>query len=170
MIGSYVTIGLKQLVGQKLYAAINIIGLTLGIACSLLIALFVRHELSYDKHYAKSDRIYRTSKDLVPAGRAPMHLAANAGAAAPLLKQDFPQIEKIGRLAVCGGGFVVKRAEATFFETGFATADNELFEIFDFEWVYARMRRADAARGCGAWIRLPVAGSRAHDQRTGDRD
>src|SRR5688572_33246471 len=78
----------RQLMAQKLYTAINVAGLALGLACALLIALFVRHELSYDRHYANSDRIVRISEDV--ALDRPIHVAGSSPAIAPLLKGFFP--------------------------------------------------------------------------------
>ena len=64
MLRSYLAIAVRQLLAQKLYTAINVAGLALGLASALLIALFVRHELSYDRQYADSDRIVRISEDI----------------------------------------------------------------------------------------------------------
>ena len=49
MLGSYFTTAVRQLLGGRLYAAINVIGLAVGLACALLIGLYVRHELSFDE-------------------------------------------------------------------------------------------------------------------------
>jgi putative ABC transport system permease protein len=140
---SYIAIALRQLLAQKLYTAINVAGLALGLACTLLIALFVRHELSYDRQYAASERIVRISEYLKGVGAgpvaagAPLEFAGSAPAIAPLLKDSFPQVEKSARLLACfdvGGGTRVKVDGRTFVEPRLFAADNELFEIFDFEW------------------------------------
>jgi putative ABC transport system permease protein len=88
MLRSYLTIALRQLLAQKLYTAINVAGLALGLACAMLIALFVRHELSYDRDFANSDRIVRISEDV--ALDRPVHTAASSPAIAPLLAGSFP--------------------------------------------------------------------------------
>ncbi|MBN2615613.1 MAG: hypothetical protein JXR71_07945, partial [Bacteroidales bacterium] len=54
---------LRALKKQKGYVAINIFGLSVGIACSLIIALFILHQLSYDQYNVKKDRIYRLTLD-----------------------------------------------------------------------------------------------------------
>ena len=65
-----------------------------GLACALLIALFVRHELSYDRQYADSDRIVRISEDIDVD--PPLHFAGSSPAIAPLLADFFPGIETSG--------------------------------------------------------------------------
>ena len=59
MIKNYFKIAIRQLRKQKMYSAIKIGGFALSIAACLLIALFIRDELSYDKFYPDGDRIYR---------------------------------------------------------------------------------------------------------------
>ena len=131
MLKNYLMIALRHLVSHKLYSAINILGLAIGLACCILIALFVRHELSYDEHYANAERIYRVSRDFFPPDGSPeLYLAAMAPNAAPLLKSDFPEIEKAAR--IFGGRVLVAREDVAFYEPNFRMVDNELFEIFDF--------------------------------------
>ncbi len=140
MLKSYLAMAIRQLLAQKLYTAINVAGLALGLACTLLIALFVRHELSYDRHYSNSDRIVRISEDA--AVDPPLHFAGASPAIAPLLKDFFPGIETTARLLSCfdvGGGSLVTVGERRFLEPRLMAADNELFDIFNFDW-----RRGDA--------------------------
>jgi len=136
----------RQLLTQKLVLTINVTGLALGIACATLIALFIRHELSYDRHYAASDRIVRISDDVASIdGNAGLHFAGTAPIVAPLLKEYFPEIERSARLATCfgqSGGTLMTLGEQSFYESNVASADNELFEIFDFEWLQGDPRSA----------------------------
>jgi putative ABC transport system permease protein len=135
---SHLAIAFRHLVTQKLYSAINIVGLAVGLACFILIALFVEHELSYDRHYTNADRIHRVSRDFYPReGVVETYLATMPGPAAAQLKLDFPQIEKAARISCCGANIatVSVRGDLLFNEDRFAAADAELFEIFDFEWL-----------------------------------
>ena len=59
MLKSYLKIALRSLIKNKTYSFINIIGLSVGVAVSLIIFLYVVHEYSYDKFHAKGDNIYR---------------------------------------------------------------------------------------------------------------
>jgi len=135
MFKSYFSVALRHLLAQKLYSAINVAGLAVGLACFILIGLFVSYELSYDGQWAAADRIHRVSRDFFESAETrEARLAGMAAPAAPLLKQDFPQIEQAARIFCCGA--VVKRSDGeAFLERGYAEADNELFGIFDFEWL-----------------------------------
>src|SRR5882672_6778554 len=136
MFRRYLNIAGRNLIRQGRYSCINVVGLTLGLACFMVIALFVHDELSYDKQWTSSDRIYRVSRDFFAfeETRTESHLAPIASQAAALLKEDFPQVEKAGRLLCCG--IVLQREDGTqFVESRFAEADPELLEIFDFDWL-----------------------------------
>jgi putative ABC transport system permease protein len=139
MLKSYFLLALRQLAAQKLYAVINVAGLAVGIACCLLIALFVRHELSYDRQYRNADRIYRVSSDTFSVnGRPEAHSATAPPVLTSLLKETYPEIEQIGRMSKCGaagGGAMITSDKLSFYEPGFTSADNEMFKIFDFEWL-----------------------------------
>jgi putative ABC transport system permease protein len=140
---SYLAMAVRQLLAQKPYTAINVAGLALGLACTLLIALFVRHELSYDRHYANSGRIVRISEDIAVV--PPLHFAGASAGIAPLLRDFFPVIETTARLRSCfdgGGGSLVTVGERRFLEPRLAAADNEFFEIFDLAWLRGDARSA----------------------------
>ena len=59
MLLNYLKIAFRNLIHQKIYSIINIVGLAIGIGCCLLIFLFVRNELSYDKFHQNAENIYR---------------------------------------------------------------------------------------------------------------
>ncbi len=146
MLYSYLAIAVRQLLAQKLYAAINVVGLALGLACASLIALFVRHELSYDRHYRNSDRIVRISEDI--AVHPPLHVAGSSPAIAPLLEDFFPQIEHAARLMGClqmGGGMLVTVGERRFVEPRVMGAENGFFEIFELDSLRGDPRTALAS-------------------------
>lgn len=101
MFRNYLKFFLHNLTGNKLFATINIAGLGLGLACFVLIAMYVQHELAYEQQFAKADRIYRVARDFFATERSiETHLATMAGPAAPLLKQDFAQIEQVTRISL----------------------------------------------------------------------
>lgn len=136
MIVGHLKITVRQLLSQKLYTTINVAGLALGVACALLIALFVRHEIGYERYFAHSDRIVRISED-IQTDRA-QHFAGSSPAIAPLLQGFFPGVEKAGRLSRClqtGGGTLVRAGERRFLEPRLLAAENEFFEIFELDWL-----------------------------------
>ncbi len=90
---NYLTIALRILTRNKLVSTINIFGLALALSGSLLIAIFIEDELSYDRFNQQADRIYRVTRNYVtPEGSQHMHLGHLAPPFAPLLKNDFPDI------------------------------------------------------------------------------
>ncbi|HEX5049606.1 MAG TPA: ABC transporter permease [Gammaproteobacteria bacterium] len=151
MLKNYLVVAWRQLLKQKTYTAINITGLALGVACCTLIALFIRHELSFDGQWAASDRIFRISRDFFSVnGSAETHFAGIAPAAAPLLKEQFPEIERIARLSRCGaagGGVLISNGDRAFYERGFSTADADFLKIFDFTWLQGSADTALAQPG-----------------------
>jgi len=143
MLKSYLVMAIRQLLSQKLYTAINIAGLALGLACTLLIALFVRHELSYERGFANSDRIVRISEDLKVD--PPLHFAGSSPAVAPLLADFFPGIQATARLLSCfdiGGGVLVTVGERQFVEPRLAAVDSDFFQLFELEWLAGDARTA----------------------------
>src|SRR5579872_3665651 len=97
MLRNYLKIAIRQLGKQKMYSAIKIGGLALGIATCLLIALYIRDEMSYDKSYPDTDRIFRVVGFYAHDGKvekgtdwpAPMSKA---------IQSDMPEVEFCGRL------------------------------------------------------------------------
>src|SRR6185436_1712328 len=88
---NYLAAALRNLFRNRAYAAINILGLAVGFAAAILIGLFVRDELSYDRMWPDADRMYRLSWDLLGQPRASL---GNADPRlGPALKLDFPEVE-----------------------------------------------------------------------------
>ncbi|HXB05829.1 MAG TPA: ABC transporter permease, partial [Puia sp.] len=142
MLKSYFKIAFRQLKKQKMYSAIKIGGFALGIAACLLIALFIRDELSYDKNYAHGDRTYRLLHEYDNNGKARLSWS-NQAPIAVTLKKDFPEVEKAARmldfpLFKGAGSNQVKKADGTqsIYEPGFAYADHDLLDILDVHMVY----------------------------------
>jgi len=59
MFKNFLKVAIRNIVRQKFYSLINILGLAIGLACSLLILVFIMHELSYDQFHDKKDQIFR---------------------------------------------------------------------------------------------------------------
>jgi len=97
MFRNYLKIALRNLKNRKGFAFINVFGLAIGIACCLLIAVYVFHELSYDQFHEKADRIYRVTQKTVTSSKTEKG-ASTPFPVGPTLQADFPgQIEKAVR-------------------------------------------------------------------------
>ena len=92
MIKNYITIAMRNLMRQKLYASIHIFGLSLGIACCILMALFVKNEWSHDHFHTHSDRLFRVvTQETRPSGEIKHHTLFPHGMAEEL-KAEFGQV------------------------------------------------------------------------------
>jgi putative ABC transport system permease protein len=131
MFKNYLTIALRNLTRHKGYTFINVLGLTVGLACFLLIALYVKDELSYDRHHAHADRIYRVTRDWVGKdGTVSLHLGHVAPPFGPLLKGEFGELEQVVRLL--GTSPTVNYGENTFNEENVFFAEENVFKVFTF--------------------------------------
>ena len=128
MIKNLLKHSLRALKKQKGYVAINIFGLSVGIACSLIIALFIFHQLSYDKYNVNKDRIYRLTLD-GKIGEQEVNASYTAAVIGPTMAADFPEVEKFCRMNTFGET-IVKDGDRIFTVIDFAEVDSSFFEIF----------------------------------------
>ncbi|SDH01189.1 ABC transporter permease [Chitinophaga filiformis] len=96
MLQSYLKIALRNLWKNKLFTTINITGLALGLACSLLIIFHVKQELNYDKGYSKADRIFRVT--MLGRGEGAQNWAATSFPTGPALQEEIPEVVTTARL------------------------------------------------------------------------
>ncbi|WP_145713924.1 ABC transporter permease [Chitinophaga japonensis] len=129
MFRNYLRIAWRNISRNRMSAAINIFGLALGLAASLIISLFVINELRYDRFNKKADRIYRLEADMHPndvityrGTKTPLPLAT-------ALVREYPAIEQSVRLYQ-KGDLLLKKGRETFLEPRSAYADSTLFNIF----------------------------------------
>src|SRR5262249_33477425 len=98
MIRNYLAAALQNLARNKFYAAVNVLGLAIGFATAILIALFIRDEFSYDHIIPGNDRIYLVQSDQSAPGRSHFYSDHSPTAFARQLKLDFPQVEAAARV------------------------------------------------------------------------
>ncbi|MDB5242891.1 MAG: hypothetical protein JWP57_3516 [Spirosoma sp.] len=142
MLRNYLKIAFRNLRKQVGFTAINVFGLALGLACCLLILLYVADELSYDRYNLKADRTYRINADIRFGGND-MKMAVTPDPLGPTLKQDYPQVEQFVRLHQ-RGTWLVKRAGSTnnLREDDITFADSTLFDVFTLPLVSGDPKRA----------------------------
>ncbi|NBC01541.1 MAG: FtsX-like permease family protein [Bacteroidetes bacterium] len=128
MLRNYLTTALRTLRRRPGFTALNITGLALGLACCLSIGLYVHHELSYDRHHAEAERIYRVVQNTDGDGTAWV-----GGAMAPLLAEDFSQIEAIVRFHRANTPVRRPGTEQIVEERNFIYADSSAFDVFSFD-------------------------------------
>ncbi len=135
MFKNYLTIAFRNIKKHLGYSLINVAGLAIGMACCILILLFVFDELSYDKFNKNHDRIYRVTRKWFNAdGVVNLHLGQVAPPIAPLLKNDFPEINHAVR--IIGAGGLLVGSNATFYEEPqFFFAEEDIFKVFTFDMI-----------------------------------
>src|SRR5882757_6517847 len=129
MLKNYLKIGWRNLLKNKGFSIINITGLATGLACFILIALYVVDELSYDRYNEKADRVYRVNADINFGGNK-LHLAVNSDPMGATLKKDYPQVEEYTRFYNSNGSKLVKKGNEYIDEIHVAHADSTLFNVF----------------------------------------
>ncbi|MEO8416294.1 MAG: ABC transporter permease, partial [Ginsengibacter sp.] len=130
MIKNYFKTALRNLRKNKLYAAINIFGLSVGLASCLLIGVYIIHELSYDTFNVNANRIVRATMEYSQAGTVNT-TAATGTKVGPQFKRTFPLVEEYVRTFV--GHNVVKSGDKIFDEPRILYADPLFFKIFSFK-------------------------------------
>jgi putative ABC transport system permease protein len=95
---NYLTVALRNIVNHKLYSFINIAGLALGLACVILVMLFIRYETSYDKWLPDSSRLYRLETTTHLAGRPAVDSAAVPFPIPAAMREEIPEVVAATRL------------------------------------------------------------------------
>ena len=128
MIRNYLIIAMRNLRKHKFYSFINVAGLSIGISVCLIILLFVFNELSYDKHFANANRIYRLHSEINFGGN---HYNMTFGPApmAAKLVSDYPEVEAAIRFRQ-RGSYLVKRTTENIKEDNVIWVDKDFFKIF----------------------------------------
>lgn len=131
MLRNYLKIAFRNMAKYKVISFINLFGLTVGITCCLLILTYIIHETSYDKYNSKADRIYRVTRSFNnKEGVQSLHLGAVAPPYGPLLKNEFPDIEKVTRILPMGTS-PTRYEDKIFSEKDIYCADEYFSDVFD---------------------------------------
>ena len=138
MIGNYLTIALRNIVRHKLYSFINIVGLTIGLTCAILIILFVRDELSWDRWLPGSRDLYRLSTTLAYPGRSPQHFAITAYPLLQTIKDHVPEV--VGATHILPEDITIGVGNKRFFETAHAV-DPGFFQVIGLPFVEGSAER-----------------------------
>ncbi len=132
MIRNYIKIAFRHFKKQKGYSFINIAGLAVGMACCILILLWVNDELSFDRYHENADRIYRITY-AEEIGGAYDHYALPPFVAAPTFAAELPEIMAYTRLWQRSG--LITYENKKFDERGIFYVDPDFFKIFSHEFI-----------------------------------
>ena len=137
---NYIKIAIRSLFKYRSDAILNVIGLSIGITMSLVMLMYVRHELSYDKSYTKSNRTYRVitkgviSDNIFESAVTPMPLSG-------FLRTHFQEIESATKI-VRGANKLISYQDKKFNEDNFFYADSTFFSVFDVPFVMGNPQTA----------------------------
>jgi putative ABC transport system permease protein len=133
MLRNYLVLAFRNLIKDKFYSLINILGLTIGVTCGMLLFLYVADELSYDRYHTKAAQIYR----IVSYIREPDKINKWTSTQPPLaktLKQDYPFVESYVRFFGMGR-MMFRKGESRFYEEDIYASDSTVFDIFTHKFI-----------------------------------
>ena len=133
MLQNYLKIALRNLMRHKGYSLINVLGLSVGVACCVLIGLFIHDEFRVDRFHKKSDRIYKLLREMRNDDGIRDMGFGTSGAAGPALKKDYSEIETVVRYYM--SGYIWTTYKDRKFNQRFCLTDPDFLDVFDFELV-----------------------------------
>jgi hypothetical protein len=134
MFKNYLKIALRNLINQKAYSFINITGLAVGMACFILILLWVQDELSYDRFHENTENLYRVVDHEKYSNGEELYFTSNPAVLGPILKEEYPEILEFARF-IRGRNIITHYGEKRINDDGFAFADPSFFSLFTFPLV-----------------------------------
>lgn len=128
MLRNYLLVAVRNLRKHSFYSLINVAGLSVGLAICFIIVLFVRNELSYDKHFDHADRIYRINSEIKFGGNH-YNMVYAPPVMAGTVAEEFPEVEAAIRFRE-RGSYLVKRDVDNIKEDRVIWTDKDFFKVF----------------------------------------
>ena len=140
MASTFLKTTLRSLYREKMYAVINIAGLSLAIACCLILGLYLRSELTYDQHNTKHRQIFRVVNEHNVNGNI-LSTARTSPSLGPMLAEDYPEIQGSVRLTNLGlsgilQNVLIRYGNDAFYWNNVFFADDNIFEVFTHNIIY----------------------------------
>ncbi len=130
MIYNYIKIAIRNLKRNKIYSFINIAGLSIGLACCMLILLYNKDEVSYDRFHKNAAEIYRiTSKNMDSSGKVTRTSGITGMMPGPAFKREIPEVKDFVRVQ---SERLAVKIGTTIYEQDGLYADDNFFNVFTF--------------------------------------
>src|SRR5215210_534986 len=143
MLRNYFKTAFRNLWKNRGFSFINIFGLATGIACSLLIFLFVKDELSYDRFHKDADNVFRIVKDFVNDDGSKIPDATTPAALAPAMQKEIPEVVSITRVRPnWGRSYLIKYKDKKITDEKLYGVDSSFFDVFTFPFVKGDAKNA----------------------------
>jgi putative ABC transport system permease protein len=138
MLKNYFVLFFRNLRRQKLFSVVNLLGLTSGIACTLVIYLYVRNDFSHDRFHKNADRIYRVNQTNIQ-GDNDLQLSRTGPGVAQALTAELPEVEMVTSIHTAGNflvSYVSPSSDVTAYDQeNVLAADSNFFKMFTFQVV-----------------------------------
>ncbi|GAB3938622.1 ABC transporter permease [Larkinella terrae] len=141
MIRNYLLVAWRNLIRSKSFSAINILGLSIGMTCCMLLLLYIRSELSFDKHHRNASDLFLVKSDVIYPTGAQEENPRQSSPYAAALKAEFPEIEQVTRLKTNFSESKVllqvhedNQRLQSFYETNGYQADSTFFDLFTYQF------------------------------------
>ena len=137
MFGTHLKFFVRVFLKDKFFSLLNILGLALGIAVSIILLLILQHDLSYDKHFANHERIYRLGGHLKATG-IDIRVARSARELGGIIKDEFPEVVAVTRANTWDHTLVKYESNGTevaFYEEDVVRTDSTYFQVFQHGFV-----------------------------------
>jgi putative ABC transport system permease protein len=137
MLRSHLKFATRVFLKDKFFSVLNILGLALGIAVSIILLLILQNDLSYDKYHTKHDRIYRLGGHLQATG-IDIQVARSARELGVILKEEFPEVEEVVRANNWDHTLVKYEGndgEKAFYEEDVVRTDSTYFKVFSHQFI-----------------------------------
>ncbi|MDN5215638.1 ABC transporter permease [Fulvivirgaceae bacterium BMA12] len=133
MLKNLLKVAVRNIVKEKSYSSINILGLTIGITCSIFLLLYIVDELSYDKYHENAENVYRVVSHIKEPDNEFTWAVAQIPMA-PALKEKFPEVKDAVRFFGTGRT-LFKYEDKRFYEEDFYLADSTVFNMFSYDFI-----------------------------------
>ncbi|HMB93897.1 MAG TPA: ABC transporter permease, partial [Rhodothermales bacterium] len=133
MLRNYFRVAFRNLRKHTGYTFINVVGLTVGIACCVMIMLFVQSELGFDRFHANADRLYRLNKVVTPQTGGTERHVISSGPMGPTLAADYPEVEQAVRVLPWFDEILTTHGETSIKLETTVFVDSNFFDVFSFE-------------------------------------
>jgi putative ABC transport system permease protein len=141
MLKNYLKIALRNLARSKAHSFINISGLSFGVACCLLLALYVQDEFGYDRHHQRINDLYRLDTQF--EGIVGFDKLASVSPPIPMaLQQDLPEVEVAARLVPNFSECLIQYEGNKFFESKTYVADSTIFDVLTYDFLEGNPQKA----------------------------
>jgi putative ABC transport system permease protein len=145
MAGTFVKTTLRTLYREKIYAVINVAGLSLAIACCLILGLYLYEQLTYDQHNTRHREIYRVVNELNINGKIDT-FAITPQILGEMLTEEYAEVKGYVRFFVHNQKVLMRSDDKGFYWDTIAFASKNVFEVFDHDFVYGDPKTAEEGR------------------------